>query len=107
MKRQSLDNGGWFDLESSTVINEGSYWNGNNTISLATGSQWDHENLIVTRKGRFVLNSWSQWQGSGESWQTINENEAAEWLVRNQRDKDELPEAAAALLVSEYESSEV
>lgn len=107
MKRQALDGGGWFDIDTATKIDEGSRWDGSNHISLSTGSQWDHEALYVTRRGRCVRNHWSQYQGSGESWQEIAPSEAAQWLVANERDSEDLPEAAAAALVKEYESSEV
>ena len=91
MKRQALVDGGWFDADASVEIKEGTRWDGNNHVSLATGSQWDHEVLHVTKKGRFVVNHWSQWQGSGETYVEITPAEAAQWLVANERDEDELP----------------
>lgn len=38
-------------------------WNGSNHISQATGSQWEHESLLRTAGGWWVLHRWSQWQG--------------------------------------------
>jgi hypothetical protein len=63
-------------------------WDGNNHISCATGSQWDHERLHVTAKGTFVVEHWSQWQGRGGGHYAINDSDAALWLVRN---GDDLP----------------
>ena len=80
MRRQTIDGGGWLDLDRAKKYDEDTRWDGNNHISVATGSQWNHEALYCTRKGVYVINSWSQWQGSGESWTRID---AADWLMRN------------------------
>ena len=107
MQRQALENGGWFDVDAARWVDEDTYWDGNNHISVATGSQWDHEELYVTRQGRFVLHHSSQWQGSQDEWEEIDARDAAEWLVRNHRDRDDLPPAAAALVAHAYEDTEV
>ena len=86
MKRQAIDGGGWIDLDATTNFMESTHWNGNNHISDATGSQWEHESLHCSRKGVYVLRHWSQHQGSGESWTRIDADAAAEWLVRNGED---------------------
>jgi hypothetical protein len=76
---------------------EGSYWDGNNHISRATGSQWEHEHLYKSAKGRYVLHTWSQWQGSRESYEQVDDETAHRWLVDNGHD-DEVPAAALAAL---------
>lgn len=86
MSRRVLDDGRWFDTACATRYEETTYWNGNNHISKATGSQWDHEKLYRTAGGRWILHSWSQWQGSGESWSEIDADAAARWLVRNEHE---------------------
>jgi hypothetical protein len=96
MKRQRIDNGTWFDLSASMRWDEDTRWNGNNHISIATGSQWEHERLYRTRKGKFVLYAWSQWQGSGESWTLIDDGQAHAWLLRNGHDHDVPAETLAA-----------
>ena len=97
MKRQPIEGGSWFDLDRAEHYPESTHWNGNNHISDATGSQWNHETLYCTRGGVYVLNYWSQWQGSGESWTRLDATEAAEWLVRNGHEppEGELADAAA------------
>jgi len=90
----------WFDLESATMYKEDTWWNGNNHISCATGSQWEHEALWRTKSGRWILNHWSQYQGSSESWEEISDVEAAKWLVIN----NEEPHEACA---SEYAALEI
>ena len=72
---------------------ESTHWNGNNHISDATGSQWEHEVLYRTAKGAWILRHWSQWQGSSESYSLIDEGDAYAWLIANGH---EVPEAAAA-----------
>lgn len=102
MNRQKIDDGGWFNLDSAKVWKEDTHWNGNNHISNATGSQWDHEALYKTSKGKFVLNHWSQWQGSKEAWAIISPSEAAEWLVQNGYEPSEAsPEVEKASIAQE------
>jgi hypothetical protein len=88
MKRQSLDDGTWFDIDKATVFEEDTYWNGNNNISKATCSQWSHETLYKTKKGKWVLYHSSQYQDSRPSWEEISEEEAAKWLVVNEHELD-------------------
>lgn len=85
MKRQALTDGSgkWFNIDSAEVFDEDTNWNGNNHISVNTGSQWDHEKLYRTKSGRWVLCSWSQWQGSTDSWVEIDNEAAAKWLAMN------------------------
>jgi hypothetical protein len=94
MRRQALTDGsGWFDLDSAERFDEATIWDGRNRISLATGSQWDHEALYRTANGRWVKHWWSQWQGTVA--------EAAAWLVQNGYDPAEtgLADQAQALEV--------
>ena len=84
----------WFNQDKATVIRENHRFDGRNQISLATGSQWDHEALYLTAKGRWVLNRWSDYQGSSESYQFIATEEAYQWLLVNacKQEIDRLPE---------------
>ncbi len=73
---------------------EATRWNGSNHISVATGSQWEHETLYRSAKGRYYIEHTSQWQGSTPSARFVSEEEAARWLLANERD---LPDDLAAL----------
>ncbi len=89
MKRVAITNGTWFDMDKAEKFEENSYHDGNNYISKATGSQWEHQNLFLTAGGTFILNSWSNYQGKPETYQIISLEEAAEWFVVNEfQDKD-------------------
>ena len=55
-------------------------FNGNNFISKATGSQWDHEQLHLSSKGTYFLEQWSDWQGTTPSAEILSYKEAALWL---------------------------
>lgn len=95
----------WFDMSKAKFWNEDTRWNGNNHISLATGSQWDHERLYRTKGGIYVLRHWSQWQGSTETYEEITAEDAAAWLSRNEYNGDDVAkcgsEVAAAYTVLE------
>jgi len=91
MKRIAITNqeGYWFDAEKAEQFDEESYWNGRNFISKATGNQWEHETLFKTRSGKWVLNHWSNFQGSLETYVEIDEEAAATWFLKQGMD---LPE---------------
>jgi len=88
MRRIALtdDSGKWFNLDKVEKFDEATEWNGNNNISKATKSQWEHESLYRTASGKWIKNSWSQMQGSLENYQEITDEEAAKWLVINEHD---------------------
>jgi hypothetical protein len=90
MERKALtDNSGqWFDIETAEIFEEDSQWNGNNHVSCATGSQWNHEKLYRTASGKWVLNWWSQMQGSLESFSEITDEQAAAWLITNNQESE-------------------
>lgn len=85
-KRQTIDNGSWFDFNTAKQFRENTRWDGRNQISVNTGSQWDHEDLYRTAKGAWVKNSYSAYQGSSESWELVDDQYAVDWLIRNGHD---------------------
>lgn len=74
----------WFDTQAAQACSwkESSHPGGHNFVSDVTGSQWEHEHLHRTAKGAWVLHSWSQWQGSRETYRQITPTEAAAWLIQ-------------------------
>lgn len=85
MKRIALTDGSntWFDADRGEKFEEDTNWDGSNHISVATGSQWEHEVLYRTASGKFVLHEWSNWHGTPDRYTTISEKSAYDWLVRN------------------------
>ena len=75
--------GRWFDTDKAKSWKEETRWNGNNHISKATGSQWEHETLYRTADGIYVVHHSSQWQGSTDTIEEVTAEEAASWLSRN------------------------
>ena len=80
MTRIQIGNGRWFDEDTATQYEESSTFNGHNFISDATGDQWEHQALYHTRSGTWILHSWSQWQGSRETYEVVSAHDAAAWL---------------------------
>ena len=87
-----------YKLDDNTIVKtenatqsweEATRWNGNNWISKATGSQWDHETLHRSRKGRYWVEHTSQWQGKTAYAGWIDNRSAVAWLLANDH---ELPE---------------
>ena len=68
---------------------EATRWNGSNHISKATGTQWDHEKLYKSRKGRYYVEHTSQRQESKPRAEWVSPEEACRWLLQNDQ---ELPE---------------
>lgn len=84
MKRIVLTDGSgrWFDLDKTTTWKEDTRWDGHNNVSVCA-ERFGHEELHRTAGGRFVLNHWSQWQGSMATYEEISVEEAARWLSVN------------------------
>lgn len=79
---------GWFDVDKATAYQEDTEWNGNNHISKATGSQWDHQILYRTAKGRWVLHCWSSdTRSSTPSYEFVTDDDAREWLIAQREDE--------------------
>ena len=92
------ETGGWFDKDKAEKFEEDTFWNGSNHISKATGSQWAHEELYRTASGNWVLYSWSQMQGSVDTWEHIDGRDATSWLIENDHDvPEDLEQHATAL----------
>jgi hypothetical protein len=90
-------------MEDGTVVDtanasasweEDTRWDGSNHISVATGSQWHHQKLYRSRRGRYYIVHTSQWQGSSPSAEWVSEREAVRWLLAN---NEELPADLAHL----------
>ena len=94
MNRQSIDGGGWINLETAKKFAEDRNWDGHNMISAATGSQWEHETLYRSVGGVYVLHTWSQCQGSRDTWQRLSIHGAVTWLLRNDYDPTSQAEEA-------------
>lgn len=80
----------WFNKETATFFKEGTYNDGRNWISKATGSQFFHQWLIQTASGVFILNNFNDYQGSKESYDIISKEAAAEWLLINEYEETAL-----------------
>ena len=85
-----LDDGTIVKTENATAHwDEGTGFDGRNRFSKATGSEWDHETLYRSRKGRYWLEHTSQRSGTTDRAQWIDKHAAAQWLLANGH---ELPE---------------
>jgi len=84
--------GEWFDADTAKTFEERVDWNGSNNISRATGSQFDHETLLQTAKGSWILHSSSQYQGTRSTNMKISPKRAARWFIKNEYANDEIPE---------------
>lgn len=93
-----------YRMEDGTIIDtdnakqsweEATDFDGSNQISRATGSQWAHETLRESRKGRFYVEHWSNYQGSRPHAEWISEEAAVRWLLLNDND---VPERLAHLV---------
>lgn len=74
---------------AASIARESRSWDGHNHISDATGSQWEHEEILRTASGTWILHHWSQWQGSRDTYDVVSAEGAAAWILRNS--SNELP----------------
>jgi len=90
MARYRMEDGTVLDTQNASQSwREARDHDGSNWISRATGSQWIHETLYRSRRGRYYLERTSQWQGSRPSAEWISHRAAASWLLANEH---EVPE---------------
>ena len=95
MSKYRTEDGTVVDTDNATAHwEETTDWDGRNHISRATGSQWNHETLHRSRKGRYYTEHWSAYQGSRAHVEWVSPEEAARWLLHNDH---ELPEDLAKL----------
>jgi hypothetical protein len=88
MTRQTLDGGGWLDLDTAQKFAGKAMFDGRNYLSCSTGSQWEHECLYRTKRSTYVLRHWSDWQGSHDTWTRLSADEAVAWLLLNDHEPD-------------------
>lgn len=82
MARYQMPDGTVVDTDkASKSWEEAQYNDGRNMISRATGSQWHHETLYRSRRGRYYIEHTSNYQGSHDSAEWISEQKAAAWLL--------------------------
>jgi hypothetical protein len=87
MSRYKMNDGTIVDTDyAAREWREGTRHNGTSWVSLATGDQWTHERLYRSRRGRYYLVRWSDWQGSASSARYVDPREAAAWLMLNGHD---------------------
>ena len=95
MSTYRMDDGTVVKTENASQSwDEDTRWDGNNHISVATGTQWNHQTLYRSRKGRYYVEHESQWQGTLPHADWVSTHEAVRWLLANGR---ELPADLAAL----------
>ena len=89
--------GRWFDSDKAESFAEATTWNGNNHISKATGSQWNHSKLYITASNKCILESWSDYQGTVGTTEEIKREAAAIWLSINEYEHELLSKEIAEL----------
>lgn len=77
---------GWFNEESATQFKEATSWDGNNNVSVNPIGQFEHQSLYRTKAGRWVLCTWSQYQGVEPRYEFVTDDTAKDWLIRNEED---------------------
>lgn len=84
MAKHRMEDGTIVDTaKASETWEEATRWDGRNHISIPTGSQWEHQTLYRSRKGRYYVVHESQWQGSTPHAEWISEHEAVRWMMEN------------------------
>ena len=84
MARLQMDDGTFVDTDNATKTwKEDTRWDGHNHISKATGSQWEHETLYKSRKGRYFVVHSSAYQHKADRAEWIGNHAAASWLIAN------------------------
>ncbi len=87
MARYRTEDGTVIDTERAQQHwEEATDHDGSNHISRATGSQWYHQTLYKSRKGRYYIEHTSDFQGSRAHVEWVSPQEATRWLLHNDED---------------------
>lgn len=87
MSTYRMDDGTVVKTENATKSwEEDTEWDGNNHISVNTRSQWSHEILYRSRKGRYWIEYTSNYQGQLGSAEWISKQRATAWLLLNSKE---------------------
>ena len=95
MTRYRMDDGTVIETDNATQSwEEASDHDGSDLISRATGSQWAHETIYRSRKGRYYVEHTSNYRERRPHVEWVSPEEAARWLLHQGHD---LPEGLARL----------
>jgi hypothetical protein len=95
MATYRMDDGTVVKTENATKTwEQDTFWDGSNTCSVATGSQWNNEALHRSRKSRYWIEHTSCVRGVRAHAGWISSRLAAQWLIANGH---ELPDDLASL----------
>jgi hypothetical protein len=76
---------GHFDPDKAERFEQGSRWDGSNTVGVITHSQWTDEYLYRTRGGRWVLNRDAHRDHNGpDTYTFVTDEQAHDWLLRSE-----------------------
>ncbi len=90
--RIEMEDGTFVNTDNATKrFSEATGWDGKNTVSLATGNQWVHQTLFLSKKGRWYIGIDSQWQGSKSHAEYVEPVDAARWLLKNNYSAKDIP----------------
>lgn len=91
MKRVYLTSAiGWFNIDTSESIDEKTYWDGHNSCGNVLKDATRSQILECTKSNRYILCTFSQWQGEQTTIVEISEDSALNWLVKNKTQPEEL-----------------
>lgn len=82
MNRITIGGGRWFDADAAKVYEDDTRWDGNNHISVATGSQWTRQTVYHTAGGSWVLETHTH-GFNGRVYAVLSQSDAFSWLIDN------------------------
>jgi len=87
------------DTKNATATyEESTVHDGRNFISCATGSEWEHQTLYRSAKGRYYVVNSSAWQHKRDYAEWYSPENAVRWLLMNKREiPEELQKHVAAV----------
>jgi len=91
MSRYMIDGRAFETKDAKQKFEEGNRWDGRNHISLATGSQWEHETLYLSKKDQWYIVYLSGFLGQGDYARCVDCDEAAQWLLCNEYELEDMP----------------
>lgn len=82
--RQPQRRAGFFTQESATYWHGNKEWDGANHADVNTRDSARGQGLYRTAQGRWVLRTWSSWQGESDTYRYTTDADARDWLLFNE-----------------------
>ena len=91
IQKIALSNGSWFNLHASTVFEEKTFKNGNQTLGCFGQSEFCRTRLYYTRKCKWVCEYYKLGCNNLPGYNLVDYDFVKDWFIKNNYPEDQIP----------------